>query len=226
MPGGQVHHVSGGTLFSTDSPAKELSGPLVPLAGASLTTIEQARALVRSQRREFGIDLVDEATDLDGLLGNEGFDRVDSRIVMTARADIGEPSHITRAATGGDLDSAVELQVSAFDMAVPAARSLYGPGWLDTPSAHIAVEAGGRLVAMATTHPTEHGIGVFGVCTHPDRRGKGFATAAVRSAVAAVADPDDPRPVWLRCGQDLVSVYESMGFEPAGRTSIWVEGYA
>ncbi|MCP3939614.1 MAG: GNAT family N-acetyltransferase [Actinomycetia bacterium] len=225
MPGGRAHDVSGGTLFSTDSPSSELSGPLIPLPGASLSTIEQARVLVRRQGRELAMDLVEGATELDGVVENEGFDRIDSRIVMTAAADMGAHCDNSRIATEDDLNAAVELQASAFGVNPSAARSLYGPGWLDTPSTHIVIELGSQVVAMATSHPTEHGIGIFGVCTNPGYRSRGHAGSAIRSAIAAVADPTDTRPVWLHCGENLVPAYESMGFESAGRTTIWVEGH-
>lgn len=212
-------------MFSTDSPADELKGPLVPTAGASLETIALARELVRGQHRPLAIDLIAGATTLDPLLGREGFECIDQRTVMTAPASIGENSPDARPATREDLDTIVALQALAFDMSMPAAQSLFGPGWKNTRSKHILVEADSEVVAMATAHPTDEAIGIFGVCTHPDHRGRGLATTAVRAAVAHVSPPGDSRPVWLHCNQQLEPVYESMHFAGVGASNIYLESH-
>lgn len=223
MPGGRFDRLAGGTLFSTDSPAPDLQGPLVPVAGADLTTVEDARRLVRAQGRPLAVELVIGATGLDDHLESEGFKRIATRALMATDATIGLTHTNARRATEADLDAAVQLQATAFEMSLDSAASLYGPGWIDTASSHILVVDQDRPVAMATAHPTEHSIGIFGVCTHPRYRRSGHATVAVRAAVASVATHDDPRPVWLHCDPDLIGVYETMGFTTTGTSDVFVE---
>ena len=223
MPGGRFDRLAAGSLFSTDSPAPDLQGPLVPVAGADLTTVESARRLVRTQHRPLAIELVIGATSLDDHLESEGFERIASRALMCTDAAIGSSHPNARRATDADLDTAVQLQAAAFEMSLDSAASLYGPGWIDTASSHILVEVQDRPVAMATAHPTEHSIGIFGVCTHPRHRLSGHATVAVRAAVASVARHDDPRPVWVHCGPGLIGVYETMGFATTGTCDVFVE---
>jgi RimJ/RimL family protein N-acetyltransferase len=90
------------------------------------------------------------------------------------------------------------------------------------------VRTGGHLVAAAGTHlvsPTYGVAAVGNVFTHPDHRGRGYATAATSAVVAGLLQLGI-RDVILNVSQDnpvAVRIYERLGFE---RYCPFLEGHA
>jgi GNAT superfamily N-acetyltransferase len=225
MPGGRVDDVPHGVLITTDAPDDSLRGPLVPLPGADAVTIEAARQIVRRDGRPLAVDLIEGVADLESLLRADGFEVVVSRQVFVRRGAVTFPSVKFRRATEDDLSDLVRFEVVAFGSTVPAAEALCAPGCTTGSSITTLIEVDGEPVSKAVAHPFDNAIGIFGVATMPTRRGAGYARAAIASAIYACSSTGDKRPVWLYASDDLEPFYRSMGFEPVGRSNVWVEGY-
>jgi hypothetical protein len=83
----------------------------------------------------------------------------------------------------------------------------------------IGIREGGRLIAMAGERLKLEGFSeVSGVCTHPDRRGLGYAGVLMRAVTQRILD--DGQVAFLHVRESntaTIAFYQTLGFEP--RTS-------
>ena len=84
--------------------------------------------------------------------------------------------------------------------------------------------AGGRAVTCAATLPVAGTIYVALVATLPEAHGKGYAEAVMRKAVEHGQKSMGALRLTLHASDMGLPLYKSMGFEPAGRMPLLVQG--
>lgn len=87
---------------------------------------------------------------------------------------------------------------------------------------YIGIRVDGRLAAMAGHRLKVPGFTeVSAVCTHPDFRGKGYASLLMRVVAARItADGDTPFLHTYTTNTEAIRLYERLGF--VHRTNLWV----
>jgi GNAT superfamily N-acetyltransferase len=78
----------------------------------------------------------------------------------------------------------------------------------------------GRAVSSSLAIEIDGSVGVFGVATLPDARGRGVGTAITAAAVDWARDRANL--AWLQASEDGRRVYERMGFEVVSDWDVWV----
>jgi predicted GNAT family acetyltransferase len=118
------------------------------------------------------------------------------------------------------LEAVRQLQVEVFDWSPSVARAFLPERALreDGLRCYVAWE-GAKPVATATGHLDHGAIGVFGVGTARAARGRGIASALAGRCVAEAGSGADL--AWLQSTPMGRSVYEAMGFRPAGDWVVW-----
>ena len=139
-----------------------------------------------------------------------------------------------RHACSADLDALDALEQHCFPPEEAATRASFARRLAVFPEHFWIVEENGRILACvngcvsdafllqdemfedATLH-NEQGAWqmLFGVETHPNSRGKGYASALMRQMIAD-AKAQGRRGVVLTCKQELLDFYRRFGFENEG----------
>ena len=109
--------------------------------------------------------------------------------------------------------------VTGFGARLPVAPfDIHAPGILDDPAMHVFLgRHGGRPVAVSMAYLTDEMLGVYGVATIAGARGRGFATAMTRAALAV----DPTRTAMLQPSVEAWPIYEALGFVDIGSFSHW-----
>ena len=118
------------------------------------------------------------------------------------------------------LDAIRSLQVEVFDWSPTVARAFLPERALreERLRCYVAWE-GARPVATAVGHLDHGAIGIFGVGTARAARGRGIASALTARCVADAGPRADL--AWLQSTPMGRSVYEGLGFRPAGDWVVW-----
>ncbi len=74
-----------------------------------------------------------------------------------------------------------------------------------------------RPVAVSMSYVSDGVVGVYGVATEPDARGRGYGSAMTWQAIAA----DPMLPSVLQPSELAISMYERIGFRPFARFRHW-----
>ena len=108
----------------------------------------------------------------------------------------------------GDADAAEMFALAALTRPGPYAALTHRLGGF------IGVREEGRLVAMAGERMKPPGFTeVSGVCTHPDRRGRGYAAGLMRAVIARIlARGETPFLHAYAENRGAIALYESLGF--------------
>ena len=79
----------------------------------------------------------------------------------------------------------------------------------------IGLKSGGRLIAMAGERMKPDGFcEVSGVCTHPDHRGRGYASGLMRIVARRILDRGEtPFLHVFETNSGAIALYQSLGFE-------------
>lgn len=126
-----------------------------------------------------------------------------------------------RPASGDDLDVVHLGDEDVAEMLALAALTKPGPFRSRTHrlGGFIGVKRDGRLAAMAGRRLRVEGhCELSGVCTHPDFRGHGLATALSRRVVAGILAEGDKAFLHAYAAHDAtIALYESLGFRTRAR---------
>lgn len=112
-----------------------------------------------------------------------------------------------------------DAAVRAFGVRQPVAPSdIHHPAILDDPAMHVlAGRADGEIVAVAMAYRFASVVGVYGVGTLPPHRGRGYARAITRAAVATGSD----RAAILQPTTEAAPLYRTLGFRAIGEHTHW-----
>ncbi len=95
---------------------------------------------------------------------------------------------------------------------------VHAPGILAEPGMHVLVgRRDSRVVAGAMAYVSAEVIGLYGVGTVPGHRGRGYATALTRAALALASD----RPAVLQPSPAAARLYRRLGFGEIGAFTHW-----
>jgi GNAT superfamily N-acetyltransferase len=113
------------------------------------------------------------------------------------------------------------MQTAVFGMRSDVVRAYLAPSMLRAPGiACFVARVDGRAVSSSLAIEIDGSVGVFGVATLPDARGRGVGTAITAAAVDWARDRADL--AWLQASEDGRNVYERMGFEVVSDWDVWV----
>lgn len=109
----------------------------------------------------------------------------------------------------GDADAAEVAALAALTRPGPFRRRTHAFGGF------IGVRASGRLVAMAGSRLRCEGFSeVSGVCTHPDHRGRGLASALMRETTGRIVAAGETAFLHAFADQPgTIALYRALGFE-------------
>ena len=154
--------------------------------------------------------------DLDGALAHIGFVAEDETRVMTltlagaappARHEVREMSVEEFAQQAGRLRGSSAQQIAAHEARLSASP-------LRLSSRRLALEEGGRIVAVGQSVPEGDLVGLYDIVTAADARGRGLATALTVETLRR-AQSDGARTAYLQVSADNIAarrVYEQLGF--------------
>lgn len=142
---------------------------------------------------------------------------VDDSLRAAQMVDVGVRAQALERAgpDGGALDGAVVLGPGDAEEMVALARATR-PGPFESAThltgRYLGVRREGRLVAMAGERLSPPGwVEVSAVCTHPDARGRGLASALVRAVVAGVRSRGRRAFLHVEGGNPAVALYAGLG---------------
>jgi predicted N-acetyltransferase YhbS len=123
--------------------------------------------------------------------------------------------------TAADRDELRALTIAVYSPAVIATLPATAVTWAPTQWAIRVRDDDNRLVShvgMLTREISVNGVpttvgGIGGVKTHPDARGRGYASAAMRAATAFFTDERGVAFVLLVCLPPTVPYYERLGWQ-------------
>jgi GNAT superfamily N-acetyltransferase len=120
-----------------------------------------------------------------------------------------------------DLEELWDMQATVFGMRSDVVRAYLAPSLLRVPGiACFVARLDGRAVSSSLAIEIDESVGVFGVATLPDARGRGVGTAITAAAVDWARDRADL--AWLQASEDGRRVYERIGFEVVSDWDVWV----
>jgi hypothetical protein len=229
IPGGAVHEGDGVVVALTNLPDPSLNVAMVERQpedpGSALAAAE-----AWFQRYGFRLGLELERgrySEVETAALARGLRPVTTRPGMARGIDgfrpIPPPSGVSiervrdRAALGG----VVDIQVEAFSWVRRIAKRFLPASVLEVPGLRLYLATlDGLPAASAVAHLDDGAVGIFGVGTVLWARRRGIATA-ITGRVMADADGEADL-AWLIATPEGRSVYERMGFRPAGQWSVWV----
>jgi len=229
LPGHVIHEVDGVVVCLTGLDDDEQNTALIerePEDAAAAFT--EADEVFRSRGRSIGVDVErGRHPDVDAALRAMGLEMVATRPAMAVRvqdldpAQIPEGVEIVRVTDAEVLAELVEVEIGAFETDRAVAEGLLAPSQLSLPNVRLyAALADGRAVAQAVTNTQDGAIGVFGVATLPEYRGRGIGTAITAFAIDDVGD--EAGLAWLQSTEVGRPLYERMGFRPVSDWDVWV----
>jgi len=126
---------------------------------------------------------------------------------------------ITPVRSAADLAPWESATVRAFAVRHPVAPfDIHHPGILDDPAMHVlAGRTEGQIVAVAMAYRFASVVGVYGVGTLANHRGRGYARAMTLAALAT--EPD--RPAILQPTPEAAAMYQALGFGAVGEHTHW-----
>jgi len=145
--------------------------------------------------------------------------------MAVAVADVAPPIvpagiDVIRVSEPEGLTGLVDVEVRSFGTERRVAEALLGPGQLSLPNVRwYAAVTDARPVAQAYTHAREGAVGVWGVATVPELRGRGIGTALTAFAIRDAPEAD---LAWLMATAEGRSMYERMGFRQVSEWAVWV----
>jgi GNAT superfamily N-acetyltransferase len=120
-----------------------------------------------------------------------------------------------------DLRGMWQIQSTAFGMRPDVVRAYLGAELLRTPGVTCLIaDLDGRAVASALAMEIDGSVGLFGVATLPEARGRGIGTAITAAAVDRLRDRCDL--AWLQASEDGGRVYRRMGFSAVDDWDVWL----
>ena len=227
--GGTVERVDGLLVALTGIADQQLNVCVVERQpedpAAALTT---ARTLFSDHGYRIGVDLqrgrhpsVERATAGLGMVVGV------SRPALTARVDaIAPPSppagvEISELSAEDNLEELWWIQATSFGMHPEVVRAYLASETLRAPGiACFQAKLDGRPVSSSLAVEVDGSVGVFGVATLPEVRGRGIGTAITAAAVERARDRVDL--AWLQASRDGRRVYEQMGFRVVADWDVWV----
>ena len=195
-------------------------GPMALRAGAALRlapeygpfvatpdlTAASLRDLVAFDPAETGLDLVEHSP-------------IESPPGLAIALQAGLVQMTARAITAGEAGfEVIPLgEADAPEMLALAQLTRPGPFAARTQAlgGFIGVKSGGRLIAMAGERMKPEGFcEVSGVCTHPDHRGRGYASSLMRLVARRILERGEtPFLHVFETNAGAIALYRSLGFE-------------
>jgi GNAT superfamily N-acetyltransferase len=227
--GGTVQRIDGLVLALT-----EISDPQLNVALVERQP-EDPPAALREAKRTFaehgfriGLDLPrrrhpDVERAAAGLGMVVGVSRPGMAATVSALAPAASPPgvEISTLSPEDDLGDLWTMQATVFGMRPDAVRAYLGPSTLRAPGiACFLARADGRAVSSSLAIEIDRSVGVFGVATLPDARGRGIGTAITAAAVDWARDRADL--AWLQASKEGRPVYERMGFRAVADWDVWL----
>jgi predicted GNAT family acetyltransferase len=184
-------------------------------AAAAAVSPESVAALTRLCRAHPGAGLVErEDGPMAGVLPN-GVEVVSQSacVQMICESLTPAPDDGLEIVTLGDEDAAEMLALATLTKPGPFRSRTHRLGGF------IGVRRAGRLAAMAGRRLRVEGhTELSGVCTHPDFRGHGLATALSRRVVASILAEGETAFLHAYAAHDAtIALYESLGFRTRAR---------
>jgi GNAT superfamily N-acetyltransferase len=227
--GGTVERIDGLVLALT-----EIADPQLNVALAERAP-EDPWAAVGAAKRTFaehgfriGLDLprgrhpdVERAAADLGMVVGVSRPGMAAQVSAIARASPPPGVEISMLSPDDDLEELWEIQATVFGMRPDVVRAYLGPSMLRARGiACFVARQDGRAVSSSLGIEIDGSIGVFGVATLPEARGRGIGTAITAVAVDSARDRADL--AWLQASEDGQRVYEWMGFEVVSDWDVWV----
>jgi GNAT superfamily N-acetyltransferase len=115
-----------------------------------------------------------------------------------------------------------DLNCEAYGIPVEWGRTANAGGhmWLQEAIGFVSF-ADGVPVSTATVIPASECLNVVCVATHQEQRGRGYAEAVMRHALAAAEAETGFRRTILHATDAGYPIYARMGYEPGVRLGIW-----
>jgi GNAT superfamily N-acetyltransferase len=227
--GGTVQRIDGLVLALTEIADPQLNVALVERAP------EDPPAALGAAKRTFadygfriGLDLprrrhpdVERAAAALGMVVGVSRPGMAATVSMLAPATPPPGVEISTLSPDDDLEELWDMQATVFGMRSDVVRAYLAPSLLRVPGiACFVARLDGRAVSSSLAIVIDESVGVFGVATLPDARGRGVGTAITAAAVDWARDRADL--AWLQASEDGRRVYERMGFEVVSDWDVWV----
>lgn len=227
LDGHVIDEVDGIVVCLSNLPAPDQQAALVEREPVdAMRALADAEAIFETNGQSFGILVQRRRHEtVDRALREYGLSVIMTEPAMAIRvADVSpgvvpagvEIVPVTDAELLGRL---VDVEVRSFGSDRAVARRLLGPGQLGLPAVRFyAALIDGRPIAQAYTHSVNGTIGVWGVGTVPEERGRGIGTALT---AFAIRDAPGIEFAWLMATSEGRSLYERMGFRHISDWDVW-----
>jgi GNAT superfamily N-acetyltransferase len=230
VDGGVVLRVPALVVALTNIPDPELNSafverrPIDPRA-----SLEAAANVFIEHGQRLGIDLPrGRYPDLERAAAELGMQIIVSRPGMAAPVSAIEEARtpdgveLIRVETASELEEYWEIQTAVFEMRPDVIRAYVGFGALAAVDMELSLaRADGVGVACAAGITVGDTVGIFGVATLREARGRGIGTAITAAAI------DSARPnadlAWLQASEDGEPVYRRMGFQSVATWDVWIQ---
>lgn len=227
--GGTVERIDGLVLALT-----EIADPQLNVALVERGPEDPAEALRRARRSfedhgfRIGLDLprgrhpeVERAAADLGMVVTVSRPAMAAEVASVAPASPPGGVEISVLSGNDDLRDLWNVQATAFGMRPDVVRAYLGPATIgaDGVSCFVA-RLDGRAVSSSLAIEIDGSVGVFGVGTLPEARGRGIGTAVTAAAVDSARERADL--AWLQASADGRPVYERMGFAVVADWDVWV----
>jgi predicted GNAT family acetyltransferase len=227
LDGHVIDEVDGIVVCLSNLPARDQQAALVVREPRDpMRALGDAEAIFRANGQDFGV-LVQRGrhATVDRTLRQYGLKVVMTEPAMVIRVDdVARPVapsvvEIVPVIDAELLARLVDVEVRSFGSEPAVAERLLGPGQLELPAVRFyAGLLDGRPVAQAYTHTVNGAVGVWGVATLPEFRGRGIGTAITSFAIRDAPGADI---AWLMSTPEGRSMYERMGFREVSDWDVW-----
>jgi ribosomal protein S18 acetylase RimI-like enzyme len=227
--GGTVERVDGFLLALTEIADPQLNVALVEREpNDPAAALREAQRIFKDRGFRIGLDLprgrhpgVERAAAELGMIVLTSRPAMAADVSALAPATPPDGVEISRLSPDEDLSGLWEVQATAFGMRPDVVRAYLSAGLLRAPGfACFVADVNGRTVSSSGASEGEGSVGVFGVGTLPDMRGRGIGTAVTAAAVDSARERADL--AWLQASEDGRRVYERMGFRVIADWDVWV----